>query len=210
MRGFSGTSGPFRGASPFGPFSSSLPSSDLPGLFQMPPGNDPSGPFLPRNVPSVNDPAPVPTLFPQAGQCREEIQSPVKVRGHRLTRLDLHGKKISFPLQEKVDLVAGPVLPEGPARFLSSVQPSLQEFSHDKGFEKGPKEGVRDDLVGGLDSQEPGDQTRIREKKFGGLEEALVEILVVGREEKQKATGFKDGKPGAYRVVGQTAVVGEG
>lgn len=125
MRGFSGTSGPFRGASPFGPFSSSLPSSDLPGLFQMPPRNDPPGSFFPRKIPSGGDSSPVPILTPGSGRSREGIQPPERVRGHRLSRLDLHGKKISFPLQEKVDLVAGPVLPEGAAGFPNSVQAPL-------------------------------------------------------------------------------------
>ena len=82
----------------------------------------------------------------------------------------------------------------------------LEEPRHDEGLEKVPTIGVDEEILCGLNPEEPHGQACVHEVDIGALHEALAEVLVVGLEEVDDAACLQNRESGTGCIVRQAAV----
>ena len=128
------------------------------------------------------------------------------VRGHGIARFDFHRvEKIRF-FDQEVDFVPCPVAPEENRRCSSVVQIGLGDLCDYVVLENRPPERMRYDLGGLTDAQKLAEQACVVEVELGAFDHPLVEVPVMGREQKDDETCLEHGDPAARRVYGDAAV----
>lgn len=103
--------------------------------------------------------------------------------------------QLLFCLEHAIYLKAVGCSQEVYCRLLAMMQVTFEEISHDGGFKQVPETGSFDEDFRIVNPKQISSQRGIGEVEFGALRQSLAEVCVIGRSQKQNATGFQNRKP---------------
>ena len=129
-----------------------------------------------------------------------------KVGIYRLAGLDLDRDQPAGSFDQQINLVPGTVAPEVEVQRQAAVEPAFEKFGNNPVLEQCAAQRVRFELFRCADCQQPTRQPGIVKIEFRGLDDAFVEVAVMGLEHKNHKTRFQDGQPRPRSVVRDTGL----
>ncbi|OIQ65475.1 hypothetical protein GALL_529650 [mine drainage metagenome] len=157
--------------------------------------------------PTIDQPGFSLRTFRQGAPAAQAVE---QIGGQGLARLDLDGVQGASLFAQQVHLQTRAVAPEVEIRRKASMQAGFQAFQIHQVLEKSASGSMEAHLPDIVNAQQPGGETWVIEVQLGGLDEALVEIPVMGAQQEQHVAGLQNGKPGARGGVGDAAIRGQG
>ena len=94
--------------------------------------------------------------------------------------------------------MTGLIAPEEDRGLHPVVFKVLCQLGNDEVFKQCPPEGVIAKLIGGTNTQETACDAGIVEVEFGCTNQSLVEVAVMGRQQKHNKGGFENGEPASF------------
>ena len=98
------------------------------------------------------------------------------------------------------------VAPEEQVRFLTLVEPILDQLGHHETLEDGPAGCMVVQVLGRSDSEQVAEEAGVEEVELGALDQALAEVSVVRPQQMNDKTRLQDRDPSTGGGVGDAAV----
>lgn len=123
-----------------------------------------------------------------AGKRPPFFQAGKRLAGYGLAGFDFHRQQLCPLFDDKVNLITITVPPEMAVGTLTTVETGFHQLGNHAGLEDVAPQRMGLDLFRRLNTQKPGDEPHVEEIEFGGFDQPLVEISMVGPEQKDDIT----------------------
>ena len=131
-----------------------------------------------------------------------------EVANDGLPRLDLNRDQRVATVDDQVHLIPAVVPPEVDVWQLAAIVEILQQLANDEVFEDVTSHRMGAELLCGSNAQEEAQQSRVDEVEFGALDQAFVEVAVMGAKQEYRKACLQERKPAPGGVVADRTVVG--